>query len=141
MAEAIFMPRAKTHAIISSGVGIAYSLAVQAHRRKLHPLLPNAINPVHVIACTVASFIGGCAPDIFEPASRTVGPNHRGPFHSLSAGIGAVSGSYILGTDPSTSIGQQWLCDLLGAFYAGYASHLAADFCTPKSLHFLNRSF
>ena len=140
MAGAKFMPRAKTHAIISTGVGIAYSLAVQSRRRKLDPSLPPGNNPLHIFACTVASIVGGCAPDIFEPASRAVGPNHRGPFHSMVAGFGVVGGSYVLGTSPSASAGEQWLCDIIGAFYAGYASHLAADFCTPKSLHFFNKS-
>lgn len=78
-----------------------------------------------------AAVLGGfCAqlPDILEPA---VHPNHRQFFHSLAA-LGLLTyGNYKALTSCGISDGEK-VGILVGS--VGYASHLAMDSVTPKSL-------
>lgn len=129
------MPRFKTHLAIGIGTGSAYSLAIQAYRQNLNPDLPQEINPIHVAACAFAAALGSCAPDIFEPADRRTGPNHRGILHSFAVAALGIKGAHCLAFCETGSNNERWLADLFGAFYAGYVSHLAADALTPNGLN------
>lgn len=135
------MPRFKIHLAISAATGSVYSLAIQSHRRRLNPNRPPKIDLSHVAACSLAAAIGGCIPDIFEPANRKNGPNHRGMLHSFMSGAAGGKCAYILATCETNSIIERWLADLAGAFYAGYVSHLAADALSPKGLNLICKRF
>lgn len=135
------MPNHKTHLVIGAGAGAAYSIGIQALRKKCNPSIPEEFNPLHVVACSVAGALGACIPDRLEPASRAVGPNHRCKFHSVAAG--ALALTYVIkatACQVEHPIGRLAL-DVVCAIYVGYTSHLIADALTPKGIGLLHKRF
>ena len=135
------MPNFKTHLAIGAGAGAIYSVGTQSHRRNSNPFQPLKCDPIHIAACSVAAAIGACFPDWLEPASREVGPNHRCKFHSVAAGVLAVTYSIKATACPAEHPLGRFALDVLCAFYVGYASHLAADAVTPNGIGFLYKRF
>jgi len=86
------------------------------------------------IAATVG-VVAAALPDMIESAKQR-GPNHRAFFHSWVVLIGITITGYILykGRIP---LDQNTLWGLALPAIAGYASHLIADWWTPKGLPFI----
>jgi membrane-bound metal-dependent hydrolase YbcI (DUF457 family) len=132
------MPRFAEHAVLGSGAGLIFSLVVQGARQAPAPV---AIDPVHTGVCAVAGFLGSCVPDKLEPASRVVGPNHRGAFHSMWFLALTLKGAHYFATLKTDSEVERWLADVAGAFCAGVSSHLVADLSTSRGLNFVDKGF
>ncbi|MDX2187159.1 MAG: metal-dependent hydrolase [Opitutaceae bacterium] len=132
------MPRYAEHAVLGSGAGVLFSLVVQDARQAAVPV---AMDPVHTGVCAVAGFLGSCVPDRLEPASRLVGPNHRGAFHSLWVLALSVKGAHYFATLKTDSEVERWIADIAGAFCAGVSSHLIADLFTSQGLNFADKGF
>jgi membrane-bound metal-dependent hydrolase YbcI (DUF457 family) len=135
------MPNRKTHIVIGAGAGAAFSVGVQAFRQTQDPSIPRGCNLLHVAACSVAAAMGARVPDLLEPASRDVGPNHRCKFHSVAAGALVVT--YIIKAT-AYRVEHPFIrlaVDVACAFYVGYTSHLVADALTPKSIGLFHKRF
>lgn len=132
------MPRFAEHAVLGSGAGVLFSLVVQDARQAV---VPEAIDPVHMGVCAVAGSLGSCVPDRLEPASRLVGPNHRGAFHSMWFLALTVKGAHYFATLETDDEVERWLADIAGAFCAGVSSHLIADLSTSRGLNFVDKGF
>jgi membrane-bound metal-dependent hydrolase YbcI (DUF457 family) len=132
------MPRFAEHALLGTGAGIFYSLAVQDSRQASPSA---AIDPTHTCVCAFAGFLGSCVPDQLEPADRSVGPCHRGAFHSMWFLAMMVKGAHHFATMKTQSELERWLADIAGAFCAGLSSHLIADFSTSRGLNFACKGF
>lgn len=117
------MPCAPTHRLINvvvTGVGL-----IALHERGQGERLPHPV---------VGATLSGCfatLPDVLEPATT---PNHRQALHSLVfAGLLGYGVYRVYQWQPETP-GQE-LLRLIGLMAgAGYLLHLAADFCTKRSL-------
>ena len=71
-------------------------------------------------------------------SSKKLGPNHRGVFHSIAVLAGMCYLIYMCTTNGWGLTDRPDLITLL-PFAGGYASHLAADFLTPKRLPLIVR--
>lgn len=132
------MPRFAEHAVLGSGAGVLFSLVVQDARRVT---VPGEVDLVHTGVCAVAGFLGSCVPDKLEPASRIVGPNHRGAFHSMSFLALTGKWAHYFATLKTDNEVERWLADIAGAFCAGMSSHLLADLSTSRGLNFAGKGF
>ena len=132
------MPGFAEHAVMGSGAGALFSLAVQDARQTSVPV---GLDPVHVGVCAVAGFLGSCVPDKLEPASRMIGPNHRGVFHSMWFLALTIKGAHYFATLKPDNEVERWLADVAGAFCAGVSSHLIADLSTSRGLNFAGKGF
>jgi membrane-bound metal-dependent hydrolase YbcI (DUF457 family) len=117
---------------------VLFSLVVQDERQAEVPV---AMDPVHTGVCAVAGFLGSCVPDRLEPASRLVGPNHRGAFHSMWFLALSVKGAHYFATLKTDNEVERWIADIAGAFFAGVSSHLIADLFTSRGLNFADKGF
>ena len=81
----------------------------------------------------LAGSIGGTIPDDLEPPDN---PNHRGPCHSVSAGIALLRQWQRLSESGNI---PPHVKDILESTYAGYMSHLLLDATTPKGLPLFGR--
>jgi len=81
-----------------------------------------------VVLSGLGGLASGCLPDLVEPATH---PNHRGSFHSATAGgiLGYFDCKAM--TYPKLSDDEKLAILVLSA---GYFSHLILDALTPKSL-------
>lgn len=132
------------------GAGFAFFRAGQAESNQV---------ALEVVGGAIGGWLGGLCPDVFDPPTS---PNHRALAHGLvPAGLGGVA--WMSNLDSAQGWLRQraeqcrqrrvqaqspwaiiWfqlfeiLCVLgagaLAGFIAGYASHLALDFATPRSL-------
>lgn len=132
------MPRFKEHAVIGTTVGALFSLVTQSSRQAGEPY---SIDPMHVSACALAGFLGGCVPDVVEPANRMVGPNHRGAFHSFWLLALMMKGAHHFATLNAENEADRWLADIAGAACAGVSSHLIADSTTSRGLNLICKEF
>lgn len=78
---------------------------------------------------------GASMPDVLEPSKRG-GPNHRSFFHSIVVLAGMCYLIYAILTDQLILKDRMDLLFIL-PFVAGYVSHLAVDWRSPKRLPFL----
>lgn len=131
--------------------------ALYVSRREGNP----AARGLQLCGGLVGGWCGGRLPDIFEPADS---PHHRGFFHSFLLGGAAVAAMIKKGDDAALWGREQiweledtltrtsgwervllriiWVASHLALGYAvglatGYASHLALDSATPRSLPIL----
>jgi membrane-bound metal-dependent hydrolase YbcI (DUF457 family) len=132
------MPRFADHAVLGAGAGLLYSLVVQERRQSAAAA---SVDPLHAGVCAFAGFVGSCLPDVLEPASKFVGPNHRGAVHSLLVLALSIKGVSCLATVRLESDCEQWFSDIAGAFCAGVGSHLVADLTTARGLNFAAKGF
>jgi hypothetical protein len=117
------MPCAPTHRLINvvvAGAGLA-ALHEQGKGERLpHPM--------------VGAALSGCfatLPDLLEPATN---PHHRQALHSLAfAGLMGYGVYRLYQWQPETPM-EEVLRVLAMMAGAGYLLHLAADFCTKRSL-------
>ena len=119
---------------------------------------------MHIAFALLGGFVGGQLPDVIEPAAS---PNHRGAFHSVGA-LGLTGSAWFADwqancharakgceeraaapylTDAERS-GERlkafWWRALAGfivGIIAGYASHLALDFTSPRGLPLLTQAY
>lgn len=151
------MPRRPTHLAAGLVAGAIAGLATSSR-------LPSEHQTIHIVFATIGGVLGGIAPDIIEPATS---PGHRGAFHSLLMAGGATAawradwladchgrattcdaraltfseGSPERNNEFRTALFWRALGGLIVGFIAGYASHLALDACTARSLPLLMNGF
>lgn len=111
-------------------MGALAGASVYFAHRKFMNLQPNLGG---TIISAIGGAIGGILPDVLEPP---VNPNHRGPCHSIAAGVTLVKGGQQLFASQQV---PRELKEGLAPFLAGYVSHLMLDSTTPKSLPLLMR--
>ncbi|MGH9770402.1 MAG: hypothetical protein ACRD4Q_01655 [Candidatus Acidiferrales bacterium] len=146
------MPSRSVHLVtaVPVGAGFAFSKASQASSNQV---------PLEALGGALGGYLGGLCPDFFDPPTS---PNHRALGHGLApAGLGGVAWLSNLDSaqgwlrrqaeqcrqrsvqaqSPSAAFWFQFLeflcvlgAGVLAGFVAGYASHLALDFATPRSL-------
>jgi len=159
------MPSRDIHRPVGAVAGAGYS-AYRAHlryRRRPAPAVP-------VVAETIGGFaggwLGGAMPDWIDPPTS---PNHRNFGHGIATVGGAVAwtADFVLdlqeklraqadnlqanrwrlasGAERTLSVVAEFflrlLAGLLNGLIAGYASHLALDFCTPSGLPVVARGY
>lgn len=112
------------HLITGALAGVGMYLA----HRKFMNLQPNLGG---TIFSAIGGAIGGILPDVLEPPTN---PNHRGPCHSVAAGVAVVTGGQQLFASQQVPLEIK---EGLAPFLAGYVSHLLLDSTTPKSLPLL----
>jgi len=111
----------KTHAAVGAAVGVgAYLIGSWFLQRQ--------VTVGGIVLSGLAGVTAGCLPDVIEPSLH---PNHRGFFHSLTAG-GILSYADYQATSDDHLSGDAKLTILV--LSAGYISHLLLDAATPKSL-------
>jgi membrane-bound metal-dependent hydrolase YbcI (DUF457 family) len=151
------MPRKPAHVAAGLAAGIGAGFATARH-------LPDEDQFLHVAFAGIGGAVGGLAPDWLEPGSN---PNHRNVFHSLLAAGGITAAALAdwqsschrasaeclsraqlapLGSSERSNEQMKaflWrvLAGLIIGFLAGYASHLALDAGTAKSLPLLFNGF
>ncbi len=81
-----------------------------------------------VVLSGLGGLASGCLPDLIEPASH---PNHRGRFHSATAG--GILGYFDYKAMTYDKLGDDERLAIL-VLSAGYFSHLILDALTPGSL-------
>lgn len=144
------MPNRYLHAQIGGSLGAATAILRAKDQ-------PNDLIVAEVIGSTLSGVLGGLLPDFIEPATS---PNHRKAAHSVTAGASLVfvqatgwqgecrrraiteieQASYLAPRSREHSrsnlMALLWalLAGLIGGLIAGYASHLALDAMTPRSL-------
>ena len=135
------MPNRVVHRTVGIGAGAAASAILSDNLQGPH-------RTVELLAAAVGGYYGAAAPDWIDPPTT---PNHRSVGHSIAlAGGGLVYATSQLSEWRSAlhERSQAAFCggkDVQGYFYiiasgiltgfvAGYASHLALDAATPKSL-------
>ena len=143
------MPRRRVHVAAGGAIGIAIGVATS---RKL----PRGHQDTHMAFAGIGGVLGSVAPDVLEPATS---PNHRAFFHSVAACV-ALSAARAAdwaskchraaaecGSRASAATDEavrRWenikaflwraLAGFLIGLVAGYASHLALDATTSRSL-------
>jgi membrane-bound metal-dependent hydrolase YbcI (DUF457 family) len=151
------MPNRRVHVVAGLVTGAAAGLATAQRLDSQHRAL-------HVSFAALGGVLGGLLPDALEPATS---PNHRGTFHSLLAAAGITSAA---GADWAARCHKAAaLCDenaqklptggqersdqelkailfralagLIVGLIAGYASHLALDSTTSRSLPLFTNHF
>jgi membrane-bound metal-dependent hydrolase YbcI (DUF457 family) len=151
----IDMADRKRHVVLGAAVGLSgYALYLWVRGEKIS--LPE------LIGASLSGVAGALLPDVLEPATN---PNHRSFFHSVSfasaAGLSVWSWAWRIRDeqvrfaeecewranavcDEHEKNGWRWkalwhrfLAGLIPGLILGYASHLAADAVTPKSLPLL----
>ena len=151
------MPRRPTH--VAAGLTAGLGAGIVSARD-----LPHDEQPLHVVFAALGGVIGGLAPDWLEPGTN---PSHRNLFHSLFAAGGITSailadlrsscsqaaaacqcraelfpiGSTQRSNELLKALIWRAIAGLVIGFLAGYASHLALDAGTAKSLPLLFNGF
>lgn len=146
------MPSRSVHLAVAVPVGAAFSFS------RTGQAISNQV-ALEVVGGAVGGYLGGLCPDVFDPPTT---PNHRALAHGLApAGLGGVVWMSNLDSaqgwlrqqaeqcrqrrvqaqSPWVAIWflfVEFLCavgaGVLAGFVAGYASHLALDSATPRSL-------
>lgn len=132
------MPGARTHRWLGAGAGVVWSIATTQIDDPSDQLW-------FALGAAGGGALGGMIPDAFEPATS---PNHREFFHAIipsTVTILLAAKSYsrakfrLLAWASEVPHGSARairfaLVGSLMAIPAGYVSHLAADFCTKRSL-------
>lgn len=114
----------KTHAVAGAVVGVgAYLIGSWFLQRE--------ISFSGTLLAGLGGIAAGCVPDLIEPALH---PNHRGTFHSLTAGsLFALSGYEAF--ENGNLDGDARITALV--LVSSYVSHLILDAVTPKSIPFI----
>ncbi len=159
------MPNRDIHRPVGMVAGGAYA-GVRAHRRYKDRPQPTAPIVAETMGGIAGGWLGGALPDWIDPPTS---PNHRNYGHGIATVAGAVAwtadallalqqklraqadkllnerGQLQSDAARALSIGAEFalrfLAGLLDGLIAGYASHLAMDFCTPSSLPLVARGW
>lgn len=135
------MPNRTVHRTVGVGAGVATSAVLSDNLQQ-----PSRI--VEIFAAAIGGYVGAAAPDWIDPATT---PNHRSVGHSVVfAGGGLVCAASQMNDWRSelharsqaaffhgqSAQGYLFLVasGLLTGLFMGYASHLALDATTPRSL-------
>ena len=144
------MPRRTTHALVGIGAGV---LTAAARAKELR----EDCRIAELVGGALGGWLGGVLPDVIEPATT---PNHRNVAHSVATGGGlslakvadarakcreqaafhAQRAQSAQLTEAERSHAQLMMlvwhvvAGAAAAFVAGYASHLALDALTKKSI-------
>lgn len=92
---------------------------------------PDEDRPILILAIVGGGLLGAKLPDVFEPAIHS---HHRAFFHSLVMAGGITWAIRKILSMPRETPGQRLLRAALLGVAIGYASHLALDAFTPRSL-------
>ena len=144
------MPNRKVHATVGAIAGFSSLVFTPPRCQTASLAVP--------LGRTVGGLLGGCLPDLLEPAST---PRHREVCHSASAGSVAGLSLDTIRRLESCCLGQakrfaaaasrepdpwkqavlvlaSWAAEFIGSFLVGvavgYASHLVLDLFTPAGL-------
>jgi hypothetical protein len=140
------MPNRKAHAAAGAGSGLVVACNDL-------PRLTPAEQLVYLAGAALGGAVGGCLPDILEPATS---PNHRQACHGVVP-VGTVAifirntlptaakellqrAEWVKGSNPKhagmTLERMAWLfaAGFVKGLGPGYLSHLVLDSCTPRGL-------
>jgi membrane-bound metal-dependent hydrolase YbcI (DUF457 family) len=149
----LIMPNRNVHVPVGMASGLAYSLYLTQDQKGNDQLL-------EVLGGVVGGYFGGRLPDVLEPANSSM---HRAFAHSTTTGVSLVFGTHAVAQEwaqffrekaahlqhrrrtTPMSEGDLTLnlffelilrvsAGILPGLIAGYASHLALDACTSRSL-------
>jgi len=138
------MPRGIVHKPVGTASGLVAAMVVIGERRSNY-------NLVLLLASGLGGWYGGTFPDVLDPPDS---PNHRAFFHSVTCNGGLalsvgkplvgklqklVDDAYALPDSNDGAINwdkivRLFIAGALVGFAAGYASHIALDMLTARSL-------